>query len=118
MKDTVVLITGATRGLGREVARQLAERGATVLSAPATRPRLTRRQPSSAGPAIVRSLRGRSGPADDPRVLLTLSRGRRARRHATFNSGHPWEPPRLDVVGGSLTYPGVAVSDARLSLNI
>jgi NAD(P)-dependent dehydrogenase (short-subunit alcohol dehydrogenase family) len=31
MKDTVVLITGATRGLGREVARQLAERGATVL---------------------------------------------------------------------------------------
>ncbi|HTP21771.1 MAG TPA: SDR family NAD(P)-dependent oxidoreductase [Solirubrobacteraceae bacterium] len=31
MRDTVVLITGATRGLGREVARQLAERGATVL---------------------------------------------------------------------------------------
>ena len=31
MQDTVVLITGATRGLGREVARQLAERGATVL---------------------------------------------------------------------------------------
>ena len=31
MKDTVVLITGATRGLGREVARQLAARGATVL---------------------------------------------------------------------------------------
>jgi NAD(P)-dependent dehydrogenase (short-subunit alcohol dehydrogenase family) len=31
MKDTVVLITGATRGLGKEVARQLAERGATVL---------------------------------------------------------------------------------------
>ena len=31
MKDTVVLITGAARGLGREVARQLAERGGTVL---------------------------------------------------------------------------------------
>lgn len=31
MQGTVVLITGATRGLGTEVARQLAERGATVL---------------------------------------------------------------------------------------
>lgn len=31
MRDTVVLITGATRGLGREVARQCAEHGATVL---------------------------------------------------------------------------------------
>src|ERR1700759_4946219 len=31
MRDTVVLITGATRGLGKEVARQLAERGATVV---------------------------------------------------------------------------------------
>jgi NAD(P)-dependent dehydrogenase (short-subunit alcohol dehydrogenase family) len=31
MKDTVVLITGATRGLGSEVAAQLAERGARIL---------------------------------------------------------------------------------------
>ena len=31
MPSTVVLITGATRGLGTEVARQLAQRGATVI---------------------------------------------------------------------------------------
>lgn len=31
MRDTMVLITGSTRGLGQEVARQLAERGAKVL---------------------------------------------------------------------------------------
>ena len=30
MRGRIVLITGSTRGLGREVARQLAERGATV----------------------------------------------------------------------------------------
>jgi len=65
-------------------------------------------------PAIVRSLRGRSGPADDPRVLLTLSRptARAATRPSTL--AIRWEPPRLDVVGGSMTY-GDRTSDTWVS---
>jgi hypothetical protein len=68
-------------------------------------------------PAIVRSLRGRSGPADDPRVLLTLSRptARAATRPSTL--AIHWEPPRLDVVGGSMTY-GDRTSDTRVSQSV
>ena len=46
-KDTIVLVTGANRGIGFEIARQLADRGATVI--------LTARKPD-AGKAALEKL--------------------------------------------------------------
>lgn len=85
MQDTVVLITGATRGLGREVARQLAERGATVLV-------------SARDPAKAEQTAAELGQAGDVRALpvgLDVTEERAIRDAAAALQRHPG---RLDVL--------------------
>ena len=68
MQDRVVLITGSTRGLGKEVARQLAQRGATVLVSgrDAAKAAATAQELAAAGD--VRALDSRLDVADDAQV--------------------------------------------------
>jgi NAD(P)-dependent dehydrogenase (short-subunit alcohol dehydrogenase family) len=85
MKDTVVLITGATRGLGREVARQLAERGATVL--------VSARNPAKADQTAAEL--GRAGDVRALPVGLDVNEERAARETAAVLRR---DPGRLDVL--------------------
>ena len=85
MKDTVVLITGATRGLGREVARQLAEHGAIVIV-------------SARDPAKARQTAAELGQAGDVRALpvgLDVNEERAVRGTA---GALRRDPGRLDVL--------------------
>ena len=85
MKDTVVLITGATRGLGREVARQLAQRCATVLV-------------SARDPAKADQTAAELGQAGDVRALsvgLDVNEERTVRETAAALRR---DPGRLDVL--------------------
>lgn len=85
MQDTVVLITGATRGLGREVARQLAARGATVVV-------------SARDPAKAEQTAAELGQAGDVRALpvgLDVTEERAIRDAAAALQRHPG---RLDVL--------------------
>ena len=85
MQNTFVLITGATRGLGREVARQLAERGATVFV-------------SARDPAKAAQTAAELGHAGDVRALpvgLDVNEERAVRETAAALRR---DPGRLDVL--------------------
>lgn len=85
MNDTVVLITGATRGLGSEVARQLAGRGATVLV-------------SARDPAKAEQTAAELGQAGDVRALpvgLDVNQARAVRETAEALRR---DPGRLDIL--------------------